>query len=133
MIVVDASVALKWVLDESGRAAALTVADGEMAAPDLLLLEASNTLWWRVRRKLITQENADSAFRVIEMAPISYTPVPELLHDVRRLAALLDITTYDACYAALAQRLGAGLATADKKLANAAEASGIVSRVVFIS
>lgn len=45
-LVIDASVALKWVLakDES-EAAQKLVADHALAAPDLLMVECANVLW----------------------------------------------------------------------------------------
>lgn len=48
MLIVDASVVLKWVLTEDGtdRACALITAD-TFAAPDLLWVEGANVLWAR--------------------------------------------------------------------------------------
>ena len=46
-LVVDASVALKWFLDEpdSGLARGLITGGDELVAPGFLLLEAGNSLW----------------------------------------------------------------------------------------
>lgn len=45
-LVVDASVALKWVLDEEGRPAAraLLLGNEPLHAPDFLILECANIL-----------------------------------------------------------------------------------------
>jgi predicted nucleic acid-binding protein len=53
-LVVDASVGLKWVLDEpdSDLAKALAVGDETLLVPDFWLNEACNVLWLQVRRKL---------------------------------------------------------------------------------
>ncbi|MBV9552234.1 MAG: type II toxin-antitoxin system VapC family toxin [Alphaproteobacteria bacterium] len=45
MIVVDASVALKWVLDEPGSEAAGELRSETIIAPDFWIIEAANALW----------------------------------------------------------------------------------------
>ena len=46
-VVVDASVALKWVFDEPESEAAVALRDEELVAPALWLAEAANALWRR--------------------------------------------------------------------------------------
>ena len=60
-LVVDASIAVKWVLPEpdSERARAL-ILRGDLTAPDLLRLEVANALWKQARRGAITPERARS-------------------------------------------------------------------------
>ena len=55
-LVVDASVGLKWVLQEadSPLAERLACSDVELLVPDFWLNEACNVLWLQVRRKLFT-------------------------------------------------------------------------------
>jgi hypothetical protein len=53
MVVVDASAALKWILDEDGQSAALELLDEDMLhAPDFLLGDVANVLWSKVRRRV---------------------------------------------------------------------------------
>ena len=126
MVVIDASVALKWVLDESGQADALALLDEDILhAPDFLLIEVANALWSKVRRRVIDRAQADAAYDAIAGVPVAYTPMSELALPARSLAHALDLSVYDALYAALAQRLRCALATADVRLACAIEASGI--------
>lgn len=126
MVVVDASVALKWVLDESGQADALALLDEDILhAPDFLLIEVANVLWSKVRRRVIDRAQADAAYDAIAGVPMAYTTMSELALPARSLAHALDLSVYDALYAALAQRLRCALATADVRLARAVEASGI--------
>lgn len=59
-LVVDASVALKWVLQEpdSDLAEALARTDETLLVPDFWLAEATNVLWLQVRRRLLTPDEA---------------------------------------------------------------------------
>ncbi|MEQ8857924.1 MAG: type II toxin-antitoxin system VapC family toxin [Pseudomonadales bacterium] len=126
MVVVDASAALKWILDEDGQDAALRLLDEDVLhAPDFLLVEVANVLWSKVRRRILERSQADAAYEAIASVPIAYTSVAELTIPARTLAHALDLSVYDALYAALAQRLRCALATADARLAEVVDASGI--------
>ncbi len=126
MVVVDASAALKWVLDEAGQEAALDLLDEDVLhAPDFLLVEVANVLWSKVRRRTLDRTGADAAYEAIAAVPIAYTSVSDLALAARSLAHALDMSVYDALYAALAQRLRCALATADVRFARAVDASGI--------
>jgi hypothetical protein len=58
-IVVDASVALKWVIEEDGSRAARELLLGELlAAPNLVIVECANVLWVKARRGQINRELA---------------------------------------------------------------------------
>jgi predicted nucleic acid-binding protein len=46
-VVIDASVAIKWVLEEPGSEQAISLQDEELIAPALWLIEAANALWRR--------------------------------------------------------------------------------------
>lgn len=128
MVVVDASAALKWVLDEPGQRAALGLLEEDMLhAPDFLLIEVANVLWSKVRRRVIDRVQADAAYEAIAGVPIAYTTVGELAVPARTLAHALDLSVYDALYAALAQRLGCALVTLDARLAGAVAASGFAA------
>ncbi|MDI3461813.1 MAG: hypothetical protein OJF50_000634 [Nitrospira sp.] len=63
--VVDASIAVKWFVEERGSTAARTVlSKGEtLLAPDLILVETSNTAWKKVRRKEMTREQGEAMVR----------------------------------------------------------------------
>ena len=57
-IIVDASVALKWVLHEAGSEIADRLLDEELMAPSLWLVEAGNALWRRATRGELTAQEA---------------------------------------------------------------------------
>jgi len=131
--VIDASVALKWVLDEDGTPAALQMLDaGALHAPDFVFVEIGNVLWAKVRRRRMSRTAADSAYDSITAVGLTLTPLAELIAPARRLAFALDLTVYDTLYAALAQQLDCPLATADRALADAMNAAGMPGSAFFI-
>ncbi len=124
-VVVDASTALKWAIAEHGSEAALDLLEWDVIhAPDFILVEVANVLWSKVRRQVVGRSEADAAFEAIASVPIALTPIGELALAARGLAFALDVTVYDALYAALARRYNCPLATADRSLAAALNASG---------
>lgn len=132
-VVVDASAALKWVLEEEGSAAARELLDKDVLhAPDFMLLEVANVLWAKARRGVLTRSEADTAFQALAAVPLVLTPLAELTRPARSLAFALDLTVYDAVYAALAQQLDCPLATADEKLADALTAAQLTASALLI-
>jgi hypothetical protein len=83
-LVIDASIGLKWVLQEpdSHLALALAVSDETLLAPDFWLNEACNVLWLQVRKNLFTLAEAHEGLALLP-AQIGPTPTaPPALHDV---------------------------------------------------
>jgi predicted nucleic acid-binding protein len=116
-LVVDASVAVKWVIEEALRDRALDLlADNEVIAPDLLLTEVRNVLAMRVRRRLTTVAEARAAEAAFRSIPLVIEPTSELLEDAFELALRLAHPIYDCLYLALAVRRDLPLATADRRL-----------------
>jgi predicted nucleic acid-binding protein len=74
--VVDASVAVKWVIPEVLSDAADRVRDGEddILAPDLLLVEVANALWRKTTAKEISPREADVAFDLVRGSGIDLHP-----------------------------------------------------------
>ena len=67
-IVVDASVAWKWVLHEPRTEAALALKEEELIAPALWLAEAANALWRHVRLGELDRKQAWPSIRMIASA-----------------------------------------------------------------
>ncbi|MGH7017784.1 MAG: type II toxin-antitoxin system VapC family toxin [Caulobacteraceae bacterium] len=119
-VVVDASVALKWVLEETGSSAARDVAASQvMIAPDLLLIESANVLTMRVRRGLLVAEDAALALDILQSFPVRLMPTRPRVGRALALSIELAQSTYDCLYLALALEQGARLITADERFSAA--------------
>jgi predicted nucleic acid-binding protein len=128
MLVVDASVGLKWVLQEadSSLAERLARSDVDLLVPDFWLNEACNVLWLQVRRKLFTPSEAREALALLR-AQVEPTPTAELsLHDVAlEIGLAINHSTYDILYVAFALAMGAErVVVADGPFVTAMHASG---------
>jgi len=88
-VVIDASVALKWVLDESGKEAADALLEEELIAPSLWLLEAANALWRRRQREEINDEEAKERLTELYNAPVTTTTIEDDLLAAADLANVL--------------------------------------------
>lgn len=108
--VVDASVGLKWVLQEpdSPQAERLARSDLELLVPDFWLNEACNVLWLRVRRKLFTPDEARDALALLR-DQVDPTPTTDLgLHDIALdIGLAINHSPYDTLYVAFALAMGA--------------------------
>jgi predicted nucleic acid-binding protein len=112
-VVIDASVALKWVLDEPGKEAADALLEEELIAPALWLLEAANALWRRARRGEISGEEAKERLTELYNAPVTTTPIEDDLLAAADLANVLGHPIYDCLYLAMAIRENTYVVTAD--------------------
>jgi predicted nucleic acid-binding protein len=118
ILVIDASVALKWFLDEEGsaQAAALPTRGDTLIAPDLIVPEVCNAAWKIVRRGLMhPEQQAAAVTRLPEILDV-LVPTAPLAPRAAALSLLLDHPAYDCFYLALAEQRGATLITADRRL-----------------
>jgi predicted nucleic acid-binding protein len=120
-VVVDASVAIKWVIPEADSPTADLLLGGghTLLAPDLLWTEVANVLWKHKRRGSLTTADAEGLLLDTKSLAVLLQPTRPLLASALRIAMEFDRTVYDSLYLALADELGTQLVTADKRLANA--------------
>lgn len=124
-LVVDASVAVKWVVEESGTEEALSLLERRaLSAPDLLMSECANILWKKVRRDELTEEEAGLAGRLLQRAALDVLPTRPLVPRALDLAIALDHAAYDCIYLALAVENGWRFITADERLVRKLAESG---------
>jgi predicted nucleic acid-binding protein len=116
-LVIDASVAVKWVVEEEGTTEALALLRAsKLVAPELLVAECANILWKKAQRKELTNQEAFLAARLLERAEIELLPTRPLLESTTHIAIELDHPAYDCLYLALAVANGWLFATADNRL-----------------
>jgi predicted nucleic acid-binding protein len=120
MIVIDASIAIRWILpgDIDLKKIWHPSKTDRLIGPELLPLEARSAILKYVRRGDLTHEEAsDFAERIDRIVP-DLVPLAELIQDAWSLTLELDHSPYDCVYLALAQRHDTKLVTADKSLCN---------------
>ena len=117
MIIVDASVAVKWVVSESGSGEAAALLDrGRLGAPTLWLSEASNALWAKVMRRQLTADEARRQAADFAEAPVVPIALPGLLPVAMRLALELKHPIHDCFYLSAAMQKDTYVITADRRL-----------------
>jgi predicted nucleic acid-binding protein len=135
-LVIDASIAVKWVIDEPGAADASALrSKGKLIAPELLVAECANILWKKVRRNELSRDEARLAARLLQRADLELAPTRALLDEATRIAIELDHPAYDCLYLALALANDCPFVTADqrmlRKLAQAGDA--LFGRVISLA
>jgi predicted nucleic acid-binding protein len=120
-LVVDASVSLKWVLDdEVDLESSLALRDNgiegrfQMLAPSLWLYEITNALVVAHRRDRIDRSQGSQALALLQSLGVRLAD-PEA-EECFATAARYEISAYDAAYLALAEAAQTKLWTGDRKL-----------------
>lgn len=126
-LVVDASVAAKWFLDEDGSDAAdaLLTEETPFLAPDLILLETGSVFWRRYRAGDLSRQQVLETQLALPGWFIELTPLSKVAKVAKELALDLDHHIYDCAYLALAIQHSCDLITADRKIKLKAEAGGL--------
>ena len=129
--VLDASIALSWCFPNESNIYADRVLDalGPMSAavPSIWLYEIANAMLVAQRRTRITEEHRHKVADMLNALPIRTQDVTlsNALTIISAQAMALDLTVYDTAYLDLAIRMGKPLATADRRLREAANRMGV--------
>jgi predicted nucleic acid-binding protein len=124
-VVLDASVAAKWLLPEPDSDKALVVLSAwnqgllALIAPDLVSIEIANTLWKAAARGLIDSGCAVDLFTRFEALRLPLVPTADLVRGALDFSFLFKHPLYDCIYATLAVRERCDLLTADERLFHA--------------
>ena len=128
--VVDASVAVKWIVEEafSDQAARLLDEESTLIAPELLFAEAANALWAMRRKGDFSSADLSEAIDVLGSAPVAVPySMRQLAPSASRLALDLDHPVYDCFYLALALLEQHPVVTADRRFHDAVRAHPYLS------
>jgi predicted nucleic acid-binding protein len=115
-LVIDASIAVKWVVDEQGTPEALVLRQkAKLIAPELLVAECANILWKKVQRNELSKEEALLAAKLLQGAEIELLPTRSLFEAATRLSIELDHPACDCLYLALAVENECRFVSADER------------------
>lgn len=124
-LVVDASVALKWLVEEERSEEAAALRSEELHAPALIQLEVGNALRTLTARGLLTEEGARDAYAVFLAAPLTIHALSDdESAEAFALALQLKHPIYDCRYLALALKMKSRYITADRRFQRVVEAAG---------
>ncbi len=132
VFIIDASVAIKWVVDEPGTAEALSLRRHRLLAPDLIIAECANILWKKVRRNELLEDEALVLVGILTRSDIEFEPMAPLMQQATRLSILLGYAAYDCFYLALAMADGSPFVTADEVLQRKVRSSGLPVSVTHL-
>jgi len=130
-VVLDASVAVRWVIEEEGSGEAASLLNQEIGwiAPRLLLTEVASAL----RRKVadggvaaaLAGQALDTLLQAVADGIVHLADDERIVSQALLLAISLEHKLPDCLYLALAEREGAAIATADVRLARLARGRNV--------
>ncbi len=130
-LVVDASMAVAWCLQEEVHAGIQAVLDRVLAegghVPSIWPTELANALLVAERRQRLRPGELERVVGLFDEMNISVdrTDGRSVVAAVVPLARSYELAVYDACYLELAIRLGAEVTTLDRRLIAAAARCGV--------
>jgi predicted nucleic acid-binding protein len=136
-VVVDSSVAIKWLVAEPYSSIARNILNDYQAgiltllAPDLIYAEVGNIVWKKQRFQGLAALDAQQIIDVFRSLTFATTTNETLIDDAYHLAVTYQRTVYDALYLALSLREQCQFVTADERLANAL--SPTFSNVIWVA
>jgi predicted nucleic acid-binding protein len=133
--VLDASIALAWVVDRNPDPYAETVrqrirAGSKPLVPALWQLEIANALILVRRRKVLTEDEVEEGLDYFQAFAARAAEIDGNFLSIReafRVGKEIGLTAYDAVYFDLARRENLPLATLDKALREGASKAGVAA------
>ena len=133
--VVDASVAVKWFVEELDGDKADELASGRhrLSAPAIIITEVANALCRKSTAGLMTSEQARNHWRTLSDYFDDILPVDDMIEPALRMACELRHPVYDVIYLETARRLDAQLITADRRFIAKLAGTGLARHVTLLS
>lgn len=125
--VLDASVAVKWMLPAKGELLrpqafrlldAYEAGDVDLIVPDIFWAECGNVAWKAVRQQRLDRSSAELAIWSLTLRNIPTVSSAKLLQSAVSIALDFGRSVCDSLYVALAAQSKTPLLTADERLAN---------------
>lgn len=129
-MIIDASVALPWLIETPFSTAARRLKQEKKRSPHLVLIETGNSLLKYHRAGHLDERDTRAAMKAL---PVAFD---ELIADHTLLSSAIDIAisrsqkVYDCLYLALALERREPLVTADRRLAAIAATIGIEAQLI---
>ncbi|MEY4269351.1 MAG: hypothetical protein RLZZ58_567 [Pseudomonadota bacterium] len=129
MLVVDTSVAVKWVVPENpenieaATDIALSLLTRGLLAPDCMLAEFANAMFKKVRRAEIPQEQARQSVAILPSL-VSFLPTSALVAPALDLAMRINHPIHDCIFLVMAVQNDLPLITSDEKFVTRCRADG---------
>lgn len=114
-LIIDTSVAVKWIVDEDGSDSAHALIGTDLVAPDLFKAELANALWKKVMRDQATTLQVTAGY-VAASASISFLSASPFSERALEIALELRHPIYDCYFLALSEATGLPIITADARL-----------------
>lgn len=132
--VVDASVAIKWVLPEIHSEAALRLnkVEYELLAPDFFFPEIGNILWKRVQRTELSLDAAKTNLEVLKNLPLHIFSSSPLMSIALETAVRVNQAVYDCLYLTLAVQNQCCLVTADERFFNVIRNDALATHICWV-
>jgi predicted nucleic acid-binding protein len=129
VFVIDTSLAMAWCFEDEATEATDVVLnrlrEDQAVVPGVWPLEVANVLLVAERRGRLSEAQASRFLELLAQLPIDVDNSPTNMSGIVAAGRRHTLSSYDASYLVLAERLGAGLATLDKPLAKAARKAGV--------
>jgi predicted nucleic acid-binding protein len=132
--VADASVVIKWYVDEvrHERARALLTGADEVTAPDFVLVELANIVWKKTLRGEIDGRMAADLIREAPEKLGQLLPARPLLTRALELALALGHPSYDCLYLAAAEAVEGVVVTDDRRFHDVVLGSALADRIALL-
>jgi len=138
MLVVDTSVAVKWVVPETAAHheadtdIALLLLERGLIAPDCILGEFANALFRKLQRNEIRREHADKAIAILPDI-VRFEPIVSLIVPAFELACTLSHPVHDCLFLALAIEIDGQLISADMAFVDRCRAHSLNYPIIALS
>jgi predicted nucleic acid-binding protein len=135
VIVVDANVAIKWVVEQPHfeRARDLVARGMVLLVPGMFVAEITSTLGRYIRIKEISASQARAGLASILSQISIFEQDADLAEEALDRGAELNCAPFDCFYLALAMRRGAPFVTADKRFINRLANTRYKSHVIHLA